>query len=68
VVTLTGTRFTGATAVRFGPTNATSFTVVSDTRIDVVAPARPSGIVNVFVVTPWGTSTTSNATMFGYQP
>ncbi|WP_040871434.1 IPT/TIG domain-containing protein, partial [Nocardia exalbida] len=38
-VVLTGTGFTGATAVNFGATPATSFTVNSSTQITAVAPA-----------------------------
>src|SRR5215469_13496530 len=38
-VTLTGTGFTGATAVQFGGTAATSFTVNSDISITAVSPA-----------------------------
>ncbi|MEV6133921.1 IPT/TIG domain-containing protein, partial [Streptomyces violaceusniger] len=37
-VTLTGSGFSGATAVRFGAVSATSFTVVSATQITAVAP------------------------------
>lgn len=54
VVTLTGTGFTGATAVRFGG-NAAGFTVVSSTRITATAPPG-SGTVSVTVRTPAGTS------------
>ncbi|MEU4341558.1 IPT/TIG domain-containing protein [Nocardia sp. NPDC023852] len=54
-VTLTGTGFTGATAVSFGATPATSFTVNSDTQITAVAPAG-TGVVQVAVTTPGGTS------------
>ncbi|KJY42180.1 hypothetical protein VR41_08935 [Streptomyces sp. NRRL B-1568] len=54
-VTLTGTGFTGATAVRFGATPATSFTVNSDTQITATAPAG-TGTVQVTVVTAGGTS------------
>ncbi|MEU8822293.1 IPT/TIG domain-containing protein [Streptomyces sp. NPDC048636] len=54
-VTLTGSGFTGATAVLFGSTPATSFTVVSPTQISAVAPAG-SGAVQITVVTPGGTS------------
>ncbi|MER7757220.1 IPT/TIG domain-containing protein, partial [Kitasatospora sp. NPDC097643] len=39
VVTLTGSGFTGATAVRFGAVNASSFTVVSATQITATVPA-----------------------------
>ena len=54
-VTLTGVSFTGATAVTFGATPATSFTVVSDTSITATAPAG-SGVVDVTVTTPVGAS------------
>jgi hypothetical protein len=37
-VTITGRNFTGATAVRFGTNNATSFTVDGDSQITVVSP------------------------------
>jgi uncharacterized protein (TIGR03437 family) len=52
---LAGTGFTGATAVLFGATPATSFTVNSDTQITAVAPAG-LGTVPVTVVGPGGTS------------
>jgi hypothetical protein len=56
-VTITGKYFTGATAVKFGATNAASFTVVSDTAISAVSPAGPGGTtVNITVTTPGGTS------------
>ncbi|MBQ0988034.1 IPT/TIG domain-containing protein, partial [Streptomyces sp. F63] len=55
-VTLTGSGFGGATAVRFGTAPAASFTVVSATRIDAVAPAGSPGPVAVTVITPGGTS------------
>ncbi|WP_218022503.1 IPT/TIG domain-containing protein, partial [Nocardia amamiensis] len=54
-VTLTGTGFTGATAVNFGSTPATSFTVNSDTQITATSPAG-TGIVSVTVTGPTGTS------------
>ena len=54
-VTLTGSHFTGASAVSFGATPATSFTVDSDTQITATVPAGP-GTVNVTVTTPGGTS------------
>nr|WP_307819094.1 IPT/TIG domain-containing protein [Streptomyces sabulosicollis] len=62
VVTLTGSNFTQATAVRFGPYFALSFTVVSASRITAVAPPG-SGTVQVTVTTPGGTS---NGVAFGY--
>ncbi len=55
-VTLTGTNFTGATAVSFGSTPAASFTVVSGEQIRAVVPAGASAGV-ISVVTPSGTAT-----------
>jgi hypothetical protein len=54
-VVITGTNFTGATAVSFGGVPATSFTVNSATQITAVAPAG-SGTANVTVTTGDGTS------------
>ena len=54
-VVLTGTGLTGATAVNFGGTPATSFTVDSSTQITAVAPAG-TGTVLVTVTTAGGTS------------
>jgi hypothetical protein len=65
-VTITGTNFTGATAVRFGGSNAGSFTVNSSTQITASAPAG-SGTVDVTVVTPGGTSATGAADQFSYS-
>jgi hypothetical protein len=65
-VTITGTGFSGATAVEFGTTPATSFTVnAAGTQITVLDPAG-SGSVDVTVVTPGGTSATSAADQFTY--
>ena len=58
-VTITGTGFSGATAVRFGGTNASSFTVNSSTRITaVVANATVTGKIDVSV--PTGTLTSAD--------
>ena len=65
-VTVTGTGFTGATSVRFGASNASAMTVVSDTQITATSPAG-SGTVDVTVVTPAGTSATSPADQFTYS-
>jgi hypothetical protein len=56
-VTITGTNFTDATAVKFGATDATSYTVDSDVQITATAPAG-TGTVNVTVTTASGTSNT----------
>ena len=37
-VVITGRNFTGASAVRFGTVNATSFTIDSDTQITAISP------------------------------
>jgi IPT/TIG domain len=64
-VTITGTAFTGATAVDFGTTAATNVTVVSSTEITADSPAG-TGVVDVTVTTPAGTSATSAADQFTY--
>jgi Subtilase family/Bacterial Ig-like domain (group 3)/Autotransporter beta-domain/IPT/TIG domain len=64
-VTITGTSFTGVTAVKFGGTAATSFTVNSATSITATSPAG-SGTVDVTVTNSGGTSATSSADRFTY--
>jgi uncharacterized linocin/CFP29 family protein len=55
-IVITGTSFTGATEVRFGPTVATGFTVDSNTRITAPLPAGTTGeVVYVNVTGPTGT-------------
>jgi len=61
-VVLTGSGLLTASAVRFGAIPA-AFTVVSDTRLDALAPAAVAATVDVTVVTPGGTS---NATAYTY--
>ncbi len=58
-VVITGTDLTGATAVTFGGTNATSFVVNSGTQITAVAPTHAAGLVEVVVTTPGGASATT---------
>jgi hypothetical protein len=65
-VVITGTNFTGTTAVLFGLRPATSFTVNSATQITALSPAAPAGVVDVTVTTPCGTSATSVADQFTY--
>jgi hypothetical protein len=58
-VTFTGTGFTGATAVDFGPLPGTSLDVISDTSLTVVTPPFPSGTAVVNIHTPNGTASTT---------
>ena len=64
-VTITGTNFFGATAVRFGSNAAGSFTVNSATQITATSPAG-IGTVDVTVTTAGGTSAISSADQFTY--
>jgi hypothetical protein len=65
-VTITGTNFTGATAVNFGGVAAPSFTVNSDTSITAVSPPQAAGTLDITVVTPTGTSAAGSADQFTY--
>ena len=55
-VTISGSGFTGASAVYFGTNPASSFHVLSDGSIAAVAPAGSADTVDVSVTTTWGTS------------
>jgi hypothetical protein len=66
-VTITGTGFTGATAVNFGSGNAATFSVANDTTITATAPPNAKlGAVDITVTTPGGTSATSTADQFTF--
>jgi len=67
VVIIAGSDFTGATAVTFGSTPATSFTVDSDSQITAISPGG-TGTVDVRITTAGGTSATSAADQFTYVP
>jgi hypothetical protein len=66
-VTITGTNFLGATDVDFGTTAATDVKVDSPTQITATAPAG-TGIRDVTVTTPSGTSAASRADLYTYIP
>lgn len=66
VLTLTGTDLSGVTRVWFGSRPSRSVTVVSDTELQVVAPAHSSGSVFVRVTTPAGTTAKAPALRFTY--
>lgn len=64
-VTITGTGFVGATGVNFGVTKSPNFTVVNDAQILAVSPSG-SGMVDVSVLSPNGTSSLSTNDRFTY--
>lgn len=67
-VTITGSNFTGATAVKFGVATSGSFSVGSNTQISAVAPAgTPGSTVNVTVITASGTSAIGASSEFTYD-
>jgi IPT/TIG domain len=64
-VTVTGTGFTGATRVNFGPDPATNLNIAGDTTLTVTSPPGTAGTpVDVTVTTPAGTSATTPADQF----
>lgn len=66
IVTITGTEFSGATAVKFGTANALTFKVESATSITAISP-KGTGTVDVTVTTPEGTSRITPADRFTYS-
>jgi hypothetical protein len=65
-VIVTGTNFSGASSVRFGANNATTFSVNSPTQITATSPAGAAGPVDITVTNPGGTSATSGVDRFTY--
>jgi IPT/TIG domain len=56
LVTITGTELIQTTAVKFGTVAATTFTVVSDTKVTADVPSGlPTGPVTISITTPGGT-------------
>ncbi|WP_255447575.1 IPT/TIG domain-containing protein [Schumannella sp. 10F1B-5-1] len=64
-VVITGSNFTGASAVTFDGVGATAFTVNSPTQITATTPPHAAGTIGVAVTTPVGTSGTSP---YVYEP
>jgi hypothetical protein len=65
-VTISGTDFTGASAVSFGAAPAAAFTVNSETQITAFTPAAAAGTVDVRVTTPAGQSLVGPADRFTF--
>ncbi|MFT0519097.1 putative Ig domain-containing protein [Pseudomonas faucium] len=66
-VTISGTGFTGASAVRFGAKAASAFSINNSTQITATAPSGSAGVVDVVVTTAGGTSVTSSASQYTYS-
>ena len=64
VVTITGTNFTGTSAVAFGGVVARAFTVLNATSLTATVGTGPGGAITV--TTPYGTA--SSATPFAFAP
>ena len=65
-VTISGSGFSGATAVDFGTSRAASFAVVSDTQVTATSPAGAMGVIDVSVTAAGGTSATGSADLYTY--
>jgi hypothetical protein len=66
VVTLSGTGFTGTTAVTFGGLAGTDLSVISDSILQITTPAHRSGTVPVIVHTPNGDCPQSDDVTYTY--
>jgi len=67
-VTVTGTNFTGTTAVTIGGVAAMNVVVVGPTTITATTPAHAAGVVNVVVTTPSGSGTGTNLYTYATVP
>ena len=65
-VTITGTGFSGATAVSFGGAAAAAFSVSGDTSITATTPATAPGPVDVTVTSAGGTDVTGSFDLFTF--
>lgn len=66
LVQIRGRKLTGTTGIAFGVTAVTTFTVVDDTLIVAVAPAKAAGTYDVIVTTPAGASANTAADNYIY--
>ena len=69
LIVITGTFFTGATAVSVAgtPVSTDDWEVITPTKISLIAPAHAAAAVDVTVTTPGGTSGTSADTTLTYS-
>jgi hypothetical protein len=67
-ITISGSKFTGATGVFFGTAQAAGFAVNNDGQITATAPPSNSGTVDIQVATANGTSATNPNDRFLFQP
>jgi hypothetical protein len=65
---ITGTEFTGASAVTFGGIAATKYTVNSSGSITATAPPQAAGTVDVLVTNIEGTSAATSKDHYKYTP
>ena len=65
-VTITGSGFSGVTAVKFGSTAGTNVSCASTTSCSATSPAGTTGTVDVLVTAAGGTSVVSTADRFAY--
>jgi hypothetical protein len=64
---MSGTGFLSVSAVRFGPSSNASFSVISDTTLQIVSPPHAAGLVNVWVTNHLGTSVSAAPSWFNYK-
>jgi IPT/TIG domain len=67
-VTVNGTDFQLGASVKFGSVPSGSVSVLAPEQLTAVAPAQAAGTVDVTVTTPIGTSATSLASKYTYDP
>ena len=67
-ITVKGTNLSGVTSVRFGATPASSFKVISSTKLQALAPPGPTGPAEIRLTNAAGTSEASAKGIFHYGP
>jgi hypothetical protein len=65
-VTITGSDFVSGATATFGSGSALATTFVSSAELQVSAPAHSAGAVNVHVLTPGGSSATTNSDLYAF--